>query len=322
MKIFLIFSLFLISGPADCDDVTGYTGGRVLINCRYDHMRYMNHTKYFCKLSRSQCTDKILSETQTTSDPERRVFFIGKPQPGFFGVLIKNVSRQDGGTYSRVSVPALQPRFCFLCLRFLLGFLLGNTVHGDSGVLAMSSDPCCGKTFTQETHPGETVTFTCEYPQESKYLNKYLYKATGHSYHVVIYTLGLSAQNGSVSLFDHPEENLFNVSIRHVTEEDGGVYLCGVQGRKQGDLNPYYSLFNEIRLQVTGSRTMHISPDNTDNADYENDRPGNQNILSQSPVYQSLNPNTNQSDSAYQSLNPNINQSDSVYQSLNPNTNQ
>ncbi|KAL6482363.1 hypothetical protein MHYP_G00104430 [Metynnis hypsauchen] len=305
MKIFLVFSLFLISaGPADCDDVTGYTGGRVHINCRYDHMRYMNHTKYFCKLSRSQCTDKILSETQTTSDPERRVFFANETVPGFFGVLIKNVSRQDGGTY-RCGVE-------------------DTTTKPTDVTLQVKEDPCCGKTFTQETHPGETVTFTCEYPQESKYLNKYLYKVNGRNYRVVIFALGLSVQNGSFSLFDHPEENLFNVSIRHVTEEDGGVYLCGVQGRKQGDLNSYFSLFNEMQLQVTafrtstwspviisvcvcvvllliggllliyklrrnrteGSRTMHISPDNTDNADYENDRPGNQNILSQSPVYQ------------------------------------
>ncbi|KAL6482333.1 hypothetical protein MHYP_G00104130 [Metynnis hypsauchen] len=100
MKVLLpLLTLYLASGPADCDDVTGYTGGRVLINCRYDHMRYMNHTKYFCKLSRSQCTNKILSETQTTNDPERRVFFANETVPGLFSVLIKNVSRQDGGTY-------------------------------------------------------------------------------------------------------------------------------------------------------------------------------------------------------------------------------
>ncbi|KAL6467401.1 hypothetical protein MHYP_G00252050 [Metynnis hypsauchen] len=45
----------------------------------------------------------------------------------------------NGCFFSRVSVSALQPRFCFVCLRFLLDFPLGNTVHGDSGVPAMSS---------------------------------------------------------------------------------------------------------------------------------------------------------------------------------------
>ncbi|XP_047659171.1 uncharacterized protein LOC113646401 isoform X14 [Tachysurus fulvidraco] len=56
-------------------------------------------------------------------------------------------------------------------------------------------------------------------------------------------------------------------------------------------------------------------------ADYENDLLQIQNIM-MSPVYQSLIPNTNQSDSVYQSLEANTNQSDSVYQSLTPSTNQ
>ncbi|KAI4904736.1 hypothetical protein NFI96_023554 [Prochilodus magdalenae] len=61
---------------------------------------------------------------------------------------------------------------------------------------------------------------------------------------------------------------------------------------------------------------------NPDAADYENDVQGNQHSMAMGSVYQSLNPNTDQSDAVYQSLNPNTNQSDSVYQSLNPNTNQ
>ncbi|XP_036420333.1 polymeric immunoglobulin receptor-like, partial [Colossoma macropomum] len=356
MKIFLIFSLFLISaGPVGCVEVTGYKGGSVLINCIYDYMKYKNHTKYFCKLNqRKECTDQILLKTQNPGAHDGRFILMDETQPGTFSVLIKNVSQQDGGTY-RCGVE-------------------DKTAKPTDVTLQVKEDPCCGKTLTQKTHPGETVTFTCEYPQESKYLYKYLYKVTDHSYHVVIFALGLSAQNGRFSLFDHPQENLFNVSISDVTEEDGGVYLCGVQGQKKGDLKPYYSLFNEIQLHVThlgtstgssviiivcvcvallliggllliyklrrnkaeGSSNMRISTNNTANGDYENDPPGNQNVLSRSPVYQnqnpniiqsysayqSLNPNTNQSDSAYQSLNPSTNQSDSAYQSLNPNTNQ
>ncbi|KAL7852020.1 hypothetical protein SRHO_G00178050 [Serrasalmus rhombeus] len=239
MKVLLlILTLYLASGPGDCVEVTGYTGGRVLINCKYDHTRYMNHTKYFCKISRGKCTDKILSKMQNTSDHERRVFFVDETLPGLFSVLIKNVSAQDGGTYGcGVEDAAVKPT---------------------DVTLQVKEDPCCGKTLTQEAHPGDTVTFTCEYPQESKDLSKYVYKATEHSYSVVIHALGLSTQNGRFSLFDHPEENLFNVSISDVTEEDGGVYLCGVQEQKQGDLTSYYSLFNEIQLQVTASSITTI----------------------------------------------------------------
>ncbi|XP_047665686.1 CMRF35-like molecule 8 [Tachysurus fulvidraco] len=56
-------------------------------------------------------------------------------------------------------------------------------------------------------------------------------------------------------------------------------------------------------------------------ADYENDLLQIQNNM-MSPVYQSLIPNTKQSDSVYQSLEANTNQSDSVYQSLTASTNQ
>ncbi|XP_060716991.1 CMRF35-like molecule 8 isoform X3 [Tachysurus vachellii] len=56
-------------------------------------------------------------------------------------------------------------------------------------------------------------------------------------------------------------------------------------------------------------------------ADYENNLLHIQNIM-MSPVYQSLTPNTKQSDSVYQSLDTNTNQSHSVYQNLEANTNQ
>ncbi|XP_072513886.1 CMRF35-like molecule 5 [Salminus brasiliensis] len=55
-----------------------------------------------------------------------------------------------------------------------------------------------------------------------------------------------------------------------------------------------------------------------DGADYENDLHQSQNTT---PVYQSLNPKTNRSDSIYQSINPQTIQSDSIYQSIDPNTN-
>ncbi|XP_036419531.1 polymeric immunoglobulin receptor-like [Colossoma macropomum] len=263
----------------------------------------MNHTKYFCKLNqRKECTDQILSKTQNPETHNGRFFLLDETQPGMFSVLNKNVSQQDGGIY-RCGVQDKAAQLTDVTLK-------------------VKQDPCCGKTLTQETDPRETVTFTCKYPQESKYLSKYLYKVNDHSYHVVIFALGLSAQNGRFSLFDHPQENLFNVSISDVTEEDGGVYLCGVQGQKDGDLNPYYSLFNEIQLHVAGLRTstgssviitvcvcvallliggllliyklrrnraegspnMIISTNNTANSDYENDPPRNQNIISRSPM--------------------------------------
>ncbi|XP_036419532.1 uncharacterized protein LOC118803127 [Colossoma macropomum] len=333
MEIFLIFTLYLISGQVDCVDVIGYAGGSVLINCQFDPLRYTNHTKYLCKINRgTQCTEKILPKTQNTRDQEGRFFLMDGNGPGLYSVLIKNISQQDDGTY-RCGVEEKR-----------------------DVTMKVKEDPCCGKTLTQKTHAGETVTFTCQYPQESKYLSKHLCKVTNHKIHVVISALGQSRQKERFSLFDHPQENLFNVSISDVTEEDGGVYLCGVHGQKKGDQNTYN--LNEIQLEVTGISTsssviiivcvcaallliggllliyrlrfnkaggspnMLMGRNNTAEGDYENDRPGIQNINGMGSTYQYQNPNTNQSDSAYQSLNPSTNQSDSAYECLNPNTNQ
>uniref|UniRef100_W5KHC7 Immunoglobulin V-set domain-containing protein n=1 Tax=Astyanax mexicanus TaxID=7994 RepID=W5KHC7_ASTMX len=56
--------------------------------------------------------------------------------------------------------------------------------------------------------------------------------------------------------------------------------------------------------------------------DHEYKPPGRQNHVAVISVYQSLNFNTNQSDSAYQTLHVNSNQSDSAYQTLNVKSNQ
>ncbi|XP_036418511.1 polymeric immunoglobulin receptor-like, partial [Colossoma macropomum] len=74
------------------------------------------------------------------------------------------------------------------------------------------------------------------------------------------------------------------------------------------------------RTQGSVSTNTERRTQNTADNDYENGLPKNRNKISMAPIYQSLDPNTNQPDSVYQGLNPNTNQSDSVYQGLNPNT--
>ncbi|XP_072513233.1 polymeric immunoglobulin receptor-like isoform X1 [Salminus brasiliensis] len=340
MRILLTFTFCLIAGQQDCAEVTGYKGGSALFNFRYDYLKYKNHTKYFCKLESKRCTAKILSNT--TADPDGKIFFMNvtPDMPGMYSVMIKNISQQDGGTY-RCGVDKQGAQFTNV-------------------TLTVKEDACCGKSLSQTAYLGKAVTFTCTYPEEYKYFFKYLYKVTDHSLYAIVYTLGESAQNGRISLFDHPQKNLFNVNISDVMKEDGGLYMCGFQGTKDRSTNPYFSLVNEIHLEVSGLKDFSIiiitvsvcvvllligglvliyklkhkkteagppnMPTRTNNptkGDYENDLPGNhQNIINIHSLYQSLDPSTNQSDSLYQSLDTNINQSDTLYESLDPSTNQ
>ncbi|KAG9262821.1 hypothetical protein AMEX_G24722 [Astyanax mexicanus] len=231
MRILLIFTFFLISGGVDCDDVTGYIGGSVLINCYYTNPNYINHTKYFCKLDKNQCMEKFLSNESTSPNPDQKIFFMEETQLKLYSVLIKNISQQDAGTY-RCGVE--------------------NRNQFTDVELKVEEDTCCGMSLPHKAHPGETVTFTCKYPAEFQKYFKYLYKVTNHNLSVVIYTLGSSVQKGRFSISDHTEKNLFNVSISNLTVEDAGVYLCGAQQIKNGDRKPYYSLFNEMQLQIEG----------------------------------------------------------------------
>ncbi|XP_049325510.1 polymeric immunoglobulin receptor-like [Astyanax mexicanus] len=82
-------------------------------------------------------------------------------------------------------------------------------------------------------------------------------------------------------------------------------------------------IFYKLRCSKTQDSAFISQPSGTnEQSDYENDPPGNLNIIRMDPNYQNMQPNTNNSDSVYQSLDPRTREPDSVYQSLNPNTNQ
>ncbi|XP_036413128.1 CMRF35-like molecule 8 [Colossoma macropomum] len=67
----------------------------------------------------------------------------------------------------------------------------------------------------------------------------------------------------------------------------------------------------DVQSSITAQRNARRD---WDIPDHEYDVPGNQHSMTMSPVYESLNPNTNQSDSVYQRPPFNTNQSDSIYQ--------
>ncbi|KAF4077988.1 hypothetical protein AMELA_G00194200 [Ameiurus melas] len=77
MKILLIFTLSLISGPVGCVDVTGYSGGSVIIisNLYWSSV----NRNYICKVENGKCTD--IRSAQVLS------------------VNISDVREADGGVY-------------------------------------------------------------------------------------------------------------------------------------------------------------------------------------------------------------------------------
>ncbi|XP_066503048.1 CMRF35-like molecule 9 [Hoplias malabaricus] len=100
MKILFIYT-YLISGLVRCFDVTGYTGGTVIIFCNYQQLG--QNEKYFCKKGINPNTLKdcvIINHNQTpniVSHKDSRIALVDTPN--ILTVVHKELSLQDSGSY-------------------------------------------------------------------------------------------------------------------------------------------------------------------------------------------------------------------------------
>ncbi|XP_072513090.1 polymeric immunoglobulin receptor-like [Salminus brasiliensis] len=188
MEIFLIFILFLRSGPGVCFEVIGYPGGSVIIYCA--HQLYGQSDKYFCKKSPNKCFQDRVS--LLTSD-------------GVLAVTFRELSLEDAGSYQ-----------------------CGETGEWSHTVnLTMTTDPCCLGSKTVTSYLGEPVTIRCSYPKEFETNYKVFFKLDENGDFIdVIQTT--DTQIDRFSIFDDRRSKVINVNISDMAEDDGGVYTCGV----------------------------------------------------------------------------------------------
>ncbi|KAL7851991.1 hypothetical protein SRHO_G00177760 [Serrasalmus rhombeus] len=226
MKILLVFTLCLISGPVSCFDVIGYSGGSVIIHCK--HKQYGVINKYFCKETPTQ-TPKQCVYVRFQNKWSHKDRFSLRDSSEVLTVIYRNLSLQDAGSYR--------------C--------------GESGAwshdvnLEVKTDPCCLGSNTVSAYLGETVTISCSYPEEFKLNYQYLFKQDGEGFTEVMRTS--ETQSGRFSISDDKRSAVLSVRISDVREADGGVYYCGVWIR--GESVSYYSLYTETQLQVTAKET-------------------------------------------------------------------
>uniref|UniRef100_W5LEN3 Ig-like domain-containing protein n=1 Tax=Astyanax mexicanus TaxID=7994 RepID=W5LEN3_ASTMX len=225
----------LLVGGVDCDDVTGYIGGSVLINCYYTNPNYINHTKYFCKLDKNQCMEKFLSNKSTSPNPDQKIFFMEETQLKLYSVLIKNISQQDAGTY-RCGVEN-RNQFTDVELKVEEG-----------------ENQCCNGSTTVIGYLGSTVTINCFYPEQFKENTKYLYKWDGQRYTEIIESRDF--QRGRFSISEDKRSRVVSLGIRDVREDDGGVYYCGVRVDK--NLFQYESIYRATFLQISGKDVSYM----------------------------------------------------------------
>ncbi|XP_058265655.1 polymeric immunoglobulin receptor-like [Hemibagrus wyckioides] len=229
MKILLIIILYLISGPVDCTDVNGYSGGSVIIIS--DIQWYKHNRKYICKVNEKDCTDIIRAGTKRSEVQVGR-FELYSNTENHFIVLIRKLKPQDAGTY-----------------RFGVGDQSNSTV-----TLKVHNNTSSGVPKIMSAYLGQNITITCNYPVEYEKNTKYVITIDDDTKTERILDTKIKYQNGRFSISDDRSAKVLTVNISDVRETDELFYLFGVWNG--GGSVKYYSYFREMWLHVTGTYLM------------------------------------------------------------------
>ncbi|XP_016112654.1 CMRF35-like molecule 8 [Sinocyclocheilus grahami] len=104
MKIICTFTLLMIPGVVSSISVTGYSGGKVMITCKYER-KYTENAKYFCKGQKpvtpqiGWCSDLIKTEEKNKWVHSERFSLYDDTRAAVFTVTIRDLSEEDAGTY-------------------------------------------------------------------------------------------------------------------------------------------------------------------------------------------------------------------------------
>ncbi|KAL7852038.1 hypothetical protein SRHO_G00178230 [Serrasalmus rhombeus] len=237
MMILLVFTLYLITGTGNSFEVIGYSGGSVIIQS--DLLWSLKGAKYICKAVNG-CADIINDQSGSKSFYEGR-FSLNENTEGKFTVWIKDLKPEDAAKYE-------------------FGVKEEKSSKKKEIELKVEKD-CCGGTAAVNTYLGENVTVECKYPDLFEENDKVFFKLENRSFTEISNTGKPSpkVQRGRFSISEDRSSKAFSLRISNMTEDDGGVYFCGVWKSQQSD--GYYSLYTQIQLQVTapGSHVFVIT---------------------------------------------------------------
>ncbi|MCJ8729220.1 hypothetical protein PDJAM_G00103630, partial [Pangasius djambal] len=154
---------------------------------------------------------------------------------GFFNVVIRQLITEDTGAYA--------------CAVAVSDEIETYTVVK----LNVREDLSYEKSISKTVHVGGDLTVSCKYP-ESLSGNKFLCKrlqTAACSHKASVNESRKDVNMGKFSLYDDRAKQIFNVSIRNVTEQDSGEYWCGDEAAWKSD-HGYKVYFTQINLTVTG----------------------------------------------------------------------
>ncbi|XP_051560642.1 uncharacterized protein LOC127444990 isoform X2 [Myxocyprinus asiaticus] len=221
MKIFIIFTFYLISGSVRCFDVTGYSGGSVLVNS------WRNSYNYHIQIEKETQDEWITILNLNKHDQwitEGR-FSLYRISNRKLMIFIRELKTTDAGRY-------------WIRNKYSSGF------QSVDMTLIVKDESCCGRSKMVTVNSGETAEFSCEYSQNHKTNWKTIFKEGKTSIEEIYSTWNMK---GRFSISDERYKNLFSVRITAVTPDDGGVYLCGVQINRH---SYSYSITTTVHLHI------------------------------------------------------------------------
>ncbi|KAL6482269.1 hypothetical protein MHYP_G00103490, partial [Metynnis hypsauchen] len=238
----LLITLFLISvGGGESVRVTGYSGGGVLIKCRYE-TQYTTNWKYFCKSPWSDCADQIMTGVQNKWINSGRFSLFDDTRASQVWVLITELTLEDSGTY-----------YCGVDKD--LNFDVYTPVE-----LKVEEDQNYEKSISVAGYVEGGVNISCKYPQSHKNDPKFLCKRVGTAdcdYETWVQDSKICINEGKLYLY-YDGKQIFTVIINSLTEGDSGEYWCGAESDRTSD--PGYNVYiTQINLRVTEPPTTPSS---------------------------------------------------------------
>ncbi|KAK9981789.1 hypothetical protein ABG768_001313 [Culter alburnus] len=224
--IFIFITLCLISGQVLCFSVIGCAGGSLMFKCTYKKQNDQHKGKYFCR-NRS-CQMGISTKLQHHWDYNGSFTLYDDGNSRFFTVFIRNLSREDDGKYA-----------------------CGNNQKSHDVDLVVNRESHCGTSVIRDEYVGQTITFHCEYDDKFKSHTKVFYRLKEGPVHVLNSSQSSQSSEEKIILSDSHEDH-FTVTIRDISADDGGVYLCGVERYGSDPTITHITFIKEIQLNVYG----------------------------------------------------------------------
>ncbi|KAF4078851.1 hypothetical protein AMELA_G00186370 [Ameiurus melas] len=243
MKILLIFTLCLISDGGASKKVTVYSGGGVLIKCKYD-TEYRENQKYFCKGSWPGCSDQIKTGAKNEWINLGRFSLFDDTKSAEFSVMFRELTVEDTGTYQC----GVDKDWIDIYTPVELKVKEGGSVSRE--VIS---------------YAGGGINIKCRYEDEYKDKPKSFYKMETHQWCFNRITTKRHSEwshDGRFSTQDNRSAGFFSVFIRELITEDTGTYACAVV------VSHKIQIYTVVKLKVRGrsywksiSKTVHVGGD-------------------------------------------------------------